>query len=398
MDRLKKSDKMKTMEYKKQDLNPYAIKIAPHLWQDSCLASESSLHQIAPYIGKMKSTMAHALINAYSLPGDVVCDPFVGSGIVALECLIAERGIIASDINPYAVTLTKAKLTPPSSIDEALEKAKSYCNKMKTLARNVRINNVPRWVRTFFHPKTLRELCALTELLKKNREYFLLSCLLGILHHQRPGFLSYPASHLVPYLRTNKFPREKFPELYGYRHVDLRLFKKIQRIYRRFPYINPDMPRVCKLKNATNLNLPKESIDAVITSPPYMNALDYARDNRLRLWFLGITEYKRYDKKVPNNCQKFLNLMEQCLRNVHYGLRSKGKCVLVIGEVKRTKKTINTAQLLIDLATKNIGAFECEDIIEDEIPDIRRARKNGACTKREWIVILKKKRVINGKS
>ncbi len=373
-------------------------KIAPHLWQNSCLSSESSLHQLVPYIGKMKSTMARTLVDTYSSPGDMLCDPFVGSGVVALECLIAERGIIASDINPYGITLTKAKIAPPASIDEALEKAKSYCDKMKGLIKDVRINDVPRSVRDFFHPKTLREILALTELLKKNKEHFLLSCLLGILHHQRPGFLSYPASHLVPYLRTNKFPKEQFPEQYEYRDVASRLYRKIQRTYRRFPNINKDIPRACKLKNVTNLKLPKESIDAVITSPPYMNALDYARDNRLRLWFLGVEEYRHYDRKVPNNCQKFLNLMELFLCNIHIGLKEKGKCVLVIGEVNRTKKSINTAQLLIELATKQMGTFECEDIIEDAIPDIRRARKNAACTKREWIVVLKKKRIKYGKS
>ncbi|ODS31853.1 MAG: hypothetical protein SCARUB_03030 [Candidatus Scalindua rubra] len=269
---------------------------------------------------------------------------------------------------------------------------------MKPLVKKVELNKIPKWIKTFFHPKTLREILVLTKLLRQNKEHFLLACLLGILHHQRPGFLSYPASHLVPYLRTCKFPREKFPELYEYRTVAPRLQKKVQRVYRRFPDITPGIPRECKLKDTTNLNLPKESIDVVITSPPYMNALDYARDNRLRLWFLGVTEYRRYDKKAPNNCQKFLNLMEQCLGNIQYGLRSGGRCILVIGEVNRTRKSINTAQLIIDLALNKIGGFKCEEIIEDTIPDIRRARKNGACTKREWIVVFRKGKKQNGKA
>src|SRR5258708_20036869 len=47
---------------------------------------------------------------------------------------------------------------------------------------------------------------------KQRRSTFLLSCLLAILHHQRPGFLSFPSSHAVPYLRLNSFPRELYPE------------------------------------------------------------------------------------------------------------------------------------------------------------------------------------------
>ncbi len=366
--------------------------IDPNLWKGSCLSSESTLHQIAPYIGKMKSTIARTLIEAFSSRGDVVCDPFVGSGGIALECLIAGRGIIASDINPYAVILTKAKLTPPRTMEEALEKAASYLDQMESLIGKVELDNTPEWVRNFFHPETLLELLALTKLLRQNKEDFLLACLLGILHHQRPGFLSYPASHLVPYLRTRKFPREEFPELYEYRAVAPRLEKKIQRAYRRFPDVDPDIPRSCSPKDVASLALPKESIDVVITSPPYMNALDYARDNRLRLWFLGVTEYRRYDKSVGSNCQRFLSLMERCLENIQYGLRIGGKCILVIGEVNRSKRSIDTAQLVIDLALNEIGGFECEDVIEDTIPDARRARRNGACTKREWIVVLRKRK------
>jgi len=51
---------------------------------------------------------------------------------------------------------------------------------------------------------------------------------------------------------------------------------------------------------------PVESIDAVITSPPYMDALDYARDNRLRLWFLGINDYKQImEKEIRKNAYCF---------------------------------------------------------------------------------------------
>jgi hypothetical protein len=63
----------------------------------------------------------------------------------------------------------------------------------------------------------------------------LLASLLGILHHQRPGFLSYPSSHLVPYLRQLKFPRRKYPELYERRDVLSRLEAKILRTFRRQP-------------------------------------------------------------------------------------------------------------------------------------------------------------------
>ena len=370
-------------------MNPEVGLLSKTEWEGSCLGSESTLHQLAPYIGKMKSTMAKALIREYSHQGDLVLDPFVGSGVVALECLIAGRGIIAVDINPYAILLTKAKLEAPGTLVEAISKATHYLQKAKSFIRHVSMNDIPDWVKEFFHPETLAEIVSLNSLLIENREHFLQACLLGILHHQRPGFLSYPASHLIPYLRTQKFPREVYPTAYEYRAVEPRLLAKIRRVYRRFPETNKNLTRVCLLRDAAKLDLEPESIDAVITSPPYMNTLDYARDNRLRLWFLGITQHDNYDRRA-NTKVKFIKLMGESLSRIRTALRTGGKCVLVVGEISRSRTVTNIAEIIADMAISNVGGFSKEDILVDSIPDIRRARKEGRCTKREWILVLGK--------
>ncbi len=365
--------------------------ISPILWDGSCLKSESTLHQISPYIGKMKSTMAKTLIETYTKRGDMVYEPFVGSGTVALECLIAGRSVLAADINPYAIVLSKAKINPPPTLEEALDKIAVYLTKTEGLSKGISLRKVPKWVKCFFHQKTLKEIIALNELLKDQREYFYLSCLLGILHHQRPGFLSYPSSHLVPYLRNKKYPKEEYPELYRYRPVAPRLIAKINRVYKRIPTINSDVTKKCLKQDARYLKLLPNSIDAIITSPPYMNALDYARDNRLRLWFLGADQFQGYDKNI-NTPSKFIQFMQKCLLSFYYGLKKGGKCVLVIGEVRRTKRPVNTAKLIQKSVLQQIKGFEQEVIIEDSIPDIRRSRRDAKGTKREWIIVFKKRK------
>jgi DNA modification methylase len=358
-------------------------------WEGSCLGTETTLHQVGPYIGKMKSTMARTLILRFSAPNDVIFEPFVGSGAVALESLIAGRGVICCDTNPYAVVLTRAKLFPPRSLSEALRSAE-YCLK---IARNelteVNPDDIPRWVQVFFHPRTLKEIVAITRVLKRRRQYFLLACLLGILHHQRPGFLSYPASHAVPYLRTKKFPKSSFPELYKYRPVRPRLIRKITRAYRRFPEIDESLLRKCDLKDVTRIKLSENSIDAVITSPPYMNALDYVRDNRLRLWFLGYGNETDLNKTVPMNLARFEKLMDGCLRVIQKALRPQGRCVFVAGEICNSRSPVDTAQLILDIS-KTIGDFDFEQIIEDVIPPDRRIRKAGQRVRREKILVLRK--------
>lgn len=70
------------------------------------------------------------------------------------------------------------------------------------------------------------------------------------------------------------------------------MLNKIERMYARVPKIDPTLPRMVLKEDTRKLSLSDESIDAIISSPPYFDALDYGRDNRLRLWFLGVNDYK----------------------------------------------------------------------------------------------------------
>ncbi|MGD6935200.1 MAG: DNA methyltransferase [Candidatus Bathyarchaeia archaeon] len=359
----------------------------PIAWHGTALGTECTFHQIAPYIGKMKSTMAREIIKKYSSPGDLILDPFAGSGAVGLESAIAGRKVICTDINPYAVILTKAKLTAPKSLEEALEKANDVLKQIPERSFAVQLETIPEWVKAFFHPKTLQEVISFAAIVQEKNDTFLMACLLGILHHQRPGFLSYPSSHLVPYLRTNKFPKKSFPELYEYRPLEPRLIAKIKRLYRRPAQGNFDQTN-CYQADVRTFKLDPGCVDTIITSPPYMDALDYARDNRLRLWFLGVEDYKQFDAKY-RSLSNFYKLMTEFLTNASKWLRTNGYCACVVGEVSKKNKSVDIANMIANIAINKIGSFEVESIITDEIPDDRRSRK-GSYVKTESVVVLKK--------
>jgi len=334
--------------------------------------------------------MAKEIVHAYSSPGDLIFDPFAGSGAIALESLIAGREIVCADINPYAVTLIQAKLTAPHSSEAAFRRAAEVLDCALERSHTVSLEHVPEWVRSFFHPQTLQEIMQFTKMTLQNNDSFLMTCLLGILHHQRPGFLSYPSSHLVPYLRSRKFPKEEFPELYDYRPLKPRLMAKISRVYKRPAKFDLSLSRECWRADVRDFQLNPSCVDAIITSPPYMDALDYARDNRLRLWFLGVEDYKRYDARF-GSLNSFSELMTVFLVNALRWLRDEAYCVCVVGEVSRKNRSVDIARMIANIATKNVGGFVLESIVTDEIPDIRRSRK-GSYVKTESIVSLVKRR------
>lgn len=363
------------------------------LWSGSFNAKESSLHQLAPYVGKLKSGMVRVLIELYSRPGDVVLDPFCGAGVVPLECLIMGRHAIANDLSPYAYTITRGKLTAPPTKQLALLEASDIIREIESNVHSTTIDNVPDWVRNFFHPDTLRETITAFQVLKEHENYFLIACLLGILHHVRPGFLSYPASHLTPYLRLKKYPHEQFPEMYLYRDLGSRLLAKVTRAYRRtgFTPLGSQVTWRVLQENTMNLSLLSNSVDAIISSPPYFGALDYARDNRLRLWFLGVSDWKELDHSLTANNKVYLVQMRECLRQMDRVLKNRGYCVLVLGDVERNGVKKNTAQIISNIAHEVSDGRLVERLTyTDEIPDIRRSRRQTRTTKYERILVMEK--------
>jgi len=323
-----------------------------------------------------------------------VLDPFSGSGVVPLEAILLSRRAWANDLNPYAYVLTRGKLDAPVSLDSALEKAEALLTKVEKKASGTDLRKVPVWIRQFFHPDTLREVLIASQILKEKKAFFLLSCLMGILHHQRPGFLSYPASHLVPYLRNKKYSPDEYPEMYAYRDLRSRFIAKIERAYRNHMLTSDWKKREYKVWRTNSMNMPiiDSSVNAIITSPPYFKALDYARDNRLRLWFLGCKDWEKLDASLTAHASIYLPQMQRCLQEMYRVLKSKSHCVLVLGDVERNGKTKCTAEIIADLAFNSTqGGFAVESIYDDFIPDERRARRGTQTTKIERILVMRKK-------
>lgn len=338
--------------------------------------------------------MARVLISIYSRPGDTVLDPFSGSGVVPLEAVLLDRFALANDLSPYAYVLTRGKLEAPATLRTAISQAQDLIRNVEEEAPSIELSSVPEWIREFFHPKTLKEVVAAFSILKTSKKYFLTACLLGILHHVRPGFLSFPASHLVPYLRKKKFPPAQYPEMYAYRDLRSRLIAKVRRAYR-----NAELPRTWSERrfrvwqaNCMDLPIDSNSVDAIVSSPPYFGALDYARDNRLRLWFLGCKDWRDLDKSLTASENVYLPQMSTCLREMNRVLKPGSACVLVLGDIERDGKNHRTAEVLSDLAAfETNGDLQMETIFDDSIPDERRSRRRTKTTKHERILVLRKK-------
>lgn len=336
------------------------------------------LHSVAPYIGRIKPSFAHWIIRISTQPGSIVLDPFCGIGTVPLEADLLGRKAIGFDLNDYAIAITKAKFDR-----RPLEDNLNWLSKIDLKKKKFDTRSISDYVKQFYHPKTLQEFLNLREKIKKEKRDFLLGCLIGICHGHRPQYLSAWTGYIIPFSPKTKAE---------YKPVIPRMLAKVKRMYETgFPLESNTF--VAK-HDARTMNLPDNSVDIIISSPPYFDTIDYVTSNRLRLAMLGIPEDDN-PKLKESLIQKERDYLEQMkvvgnrLVNV---LKDGSLCIFVLGDLHKNKRTRNTAaevaQLYQDFGFENLA------IIEDEIPLARRTankwkgKKELAETKRKLDRVL----------
>ena len=334
------------------------------------------LHSLSPYQGRITPSFSHWLIKIFSKKGDVVLDPFSGIGTIPLEADLLQRKGIGVDLSKYAALISKAKVER-FDIKEHIE----YIQSIRDFdASNIDLASVDEWVRDYFHDDTLREIIWLTEHFQSEEKDFLLACLMGILHGNRPGYLSVYTGCIIP-MKPRKPDHEKYrpdKDAKEYRPVMPRLLAKIIRMYKS------GIPKESqsKIYNADSRNLPLEDncVDVIISSPPYYDTLDYVTVNRVRLYILGLSTAEQKELKgeliqdKPNYQIEMLKVGAE-LRRV---LKPGQMIVFILGDVHKPKFSINTGKDISELYQKYLG-FEQVCILNDDIP----ANKTASHTKRK---------------
>ncbi len=84
-----------------------------------------------PFFAKKPWPVVQEYIKHYTMPGDLVCDPFVGTGVTAIESLVLGRRAVAGDINPVARFITRITAVAPVDL---IQLTRAY-EQVRTLAQ-----------------------------------------------------------------------------------------------------------------------------------------------------------------------------------------------------------------------------------------------------------------------
>jgi len=121
-----------------------------------------------------------------------------------------------------------------------------------------------------------------------------------------------------------------------------------------------------------------------------MRSLTYARDNRLRLWFLGETDWDALDKSISPYTTEFLIMMRKCFKKWANYQAPGEKCILVVGDIEFTFNQKKTSMVCL-IEEESMCGYRMIEAFQDPIPEAHKLVKGNNKIKREIIIALERK-------
>ena len=142
---------------------------------------------------------------------------------------------------------------------------------------------------------------------------------------------------------------------------------------------------------ALSLSSEGGSVDAIASSPPYFGALDYGRDNRLRLWFLGIEDYRKLEEKLTAKENIYVPQMRKAVGEMLRLLKPGKYAVLVLGDYRRNGRSRDSAAVIEQIVRETYPSqASSERLLVDDVPDVRRSRRLTRTTLHETVLVIRK--------
>jgi hypothetical protein len=219
----------------------------------------------------------------------------------------------------------------------------------------------PEDLLVFYHADTLREIGALKKYLLARRaagpldpvdDWIALVALNRLTGHSAGFFSVYtlPPNQAVS-VKSQRRINERRSQVPTRRHIAPIILKKSRQLLGEVDAqaratLASVSPRALLLNEAADATpqIPGDSVSLVVTSPPFLNVVDYATDNWLRCWFLGI-DAKAVKLTVPAGLERWQEAMTAVFRELHRVLRKGGHVAFEVGEVHRGATRLEEAVL-----------------------------------------------------
>ena len=295
-----------------------------------------SLHEVS-YRACFKPQLPRFFIERLTDPSDVVFDPFMGRGTTLLEAVLLGRDVLGNDVNPLSRVLVEARLTPPDLPEVA---ARLECLVLDEPTER------PAGFEVFFDERTLNQICRLRAYLAERRSngcadavdrWIQMVALNRLTGHSKGFFSVYtlPPNQAASIESQRKINarRGQRPE---YRDVAQLILRKTRALLRDVP---AQMPQGCSrgfFQQAVDAPFDYSGPPVVlaVTSPPFMDIVNYKEDNWMRCWFVGV-DPAAIRITQTRKIAEWKALVRGALQSVASITRPGGVFAFEVGEIRR---------------------------------------------------------------
>lgn len=306
--------------------NPLIEKITSIDWEFANTDTQYLTHNIHRYSGKFIPQIAQQVIQLLTSPGDTILDSYMGSGTTLLEAQLSNRNAIGIDLNPLAVLISQVKnfRLSENTIDDISKILIPYVydlngNNQLFFTSPPTYNDIIQeqiyknswrltdtWNQKWYQPDVLEQLVKIYSCIEilpsKAAKQIALVAFSDILRKSSNASSKYPNVMYDKNHKKKPLPAKSFLENINF------IISCLYELANTTKETNVNI----KILHGNNLNIPipNQSIDAIITHPPYIAAVPYAEYGCLSLNWLGydikaldseLTGGKRHSSKVVDN-------------------------------------------------------------------------------------------------
>lgn len=359
----------------------------------------SSIHEIS-YRACFKPQLPGFFIKLFTDKGDIVYDPFSGRGTTVLEAGLLGRRVISNDINPLSNMMAYPRFFIPEN--EEVKKRLYDIPFTKNLKANMDLS-------MFYHPDTEAELMSLREYLKDRKQkgtedhidsWIRMIATNRLTGHSKGFFSVYtlpPNQAISPerQIKINKRRNQK-PD---YRDVRKLILKKSRSLIRnitseeRSNLLRAGKEGLFLTEDAANTSkIPDEVVKLTVTSPPFLDVVQYADDNWLRCWFNDIDPEKIAEKiTMESTIEGWTEVMGKVFHELYRVTKKGGFVAFEVGEVRKGKIKLDEYVVPLGIA----AGFDCKGIVINlqeftKTSNIWGVKNNKGGTNTNRIVIFRK--------
>jgi len=325
------------------------------------------IHEVS-YRACFKAELPRYFIKLLTKEIDVVYDPFAGRGTTIIEAALLNRNIIANDINPLSTIFSKSRLFIPSydKVEERLHKLKFKSGLIADIDLSM-----------FYHPDTESEIVSLRNyLIKKKKhqeedfidEWIRMIATNRLTGHSKNFFSVYtlPPNQAVTQERQKRINKQR-KQKPVYKDVKFIIIKKtrdltsgmykglivqLKRIGSKAKFLNYDARFTSSIRS--------NSVQLTVTSPPFLDIVNYAEDNWLRCWFNNIDTAKvARNITIAKKIDEWEKVMGEVFIELYRITKTGGYVAFEVGEIRRGKVKLD--EHIVPLGI-NAG-FECLGVV-----------------------------------